>query len=42
MHNATTELETRLLLNCSKLGELPKISGMASTQRLVGWYDNIE
>ena len=42
MQNATTELETRLLLNGSKLGELPKISGMTSTQRLVGWYDNIE
>lgn len=42
MQNAATELETRLLLNGSKLGELPKISGMTSTQRLVGWYDNIE
>ena len=42
MENATTELEMRLLLNGSKLGELPKISGMTSTQRLVGWYDNIE
>ena len=42
MQNATTELETRLLLNGSELGELPKISGMTSTQRLVGWYDNIE
>lgn len=42
MQNATTELEMRLLLNGSKLGELPKISGMTSTQRLVGWYDNIE
>ncbi len=42
MQNATTELETRLVLNGSKLGELPKISGMTSTQRLVGWFDNIE
>ncbi len=42
MQDATTELEMRLLLNGSKLGELPKISGMTSTQRLVGWYDNIE
>lgn len=42
MQNATTELETRLVLNGSKLGELPKISGMTSTQRLIGWFDNIE
>lgn len=42
MQNAATELETRLVLNGSELGELPKISGMTSTQRLVGWFDNIE
>ena len=42
MQDAATELETRLVLNGSELGELPKISGMTSTQRLVGWYDNIE
>ena len=42
MQNATTELERRLVVNGSELGELPKISGMTSTQRLVGWFDNIE
>ncbi len=42
MENASTVLETRLVLNGSELGELPKISGMTSTQRLVGWFDNIE
>ncbi len=42
MQDAATELETRLVLNGSELGELPKISGMTSTQRLVGWFDNIE
>ena len=40
MENATTELETRQVPNGSALGALPQISGMTSTQRLMGWYDN--
>lgn len=41
MQNATTELETRLVPNGSTLGDLPQPSGMTSTDRLIGWFDNL-
>ena len=38
-YNGSTLVETRGLPMGAKFGEMPKVTGLTETQRLVGWYD---